>query len=93
VNFVECLCLFTDFAKLQAFSFQQELSDDPPAFPLQVVFVKCDDRNKLVGRLNTALRELAAANVEFLAINPEPSHSIAYIAINDFLAALPNDGE
>src|SRR3954470_23961425 len=71
VNFVTCLCLFTDFAKLHGF-LQSQPTNAPPdlAFPLEVAFATCHDASELIDRLNVAEKELAASKVDHLAINP-----------------------
>jgi hypothetical protein len=89
VDFVTCLCLFTDLNKLQAFQQEQCRNEDRDiAFPLEVTFLTCHTRDELVDRLNAAETELASWGVHHLAIDPEAGQPIAYISIRDFIDAL-----
>jgi hypothetical protein len=92
VDFVTCLCLFTQLGKLQTFQKAQSAIASPDlAFPLEVAFATCDNAEELISRLKAAELELAASKVSHVAINPAPGEPIAYIAIRDFIAALPRD--
>src|SRR5215475_10032099 len=52
VNFVTCLCLFTQLGKLQAFKQAQSINASPDlAFPLEVAFATCDNAAQLISRL------------------------------------------
>lgn len=92
VNAVTCLCLFTQLGKLQTFHQAQSSGAAPgSASPPKVAFATCDNAQQLISRLQAAERELAASKVSHLAINPAPGEPVAFIAIRDFIAALPND--
>jgi len=92
VNFVTCLCLFTELAKLHAFQ-QSQPTNAPPdlAFPLEVAFATCHNASELIDRLNAAEKELAASKVDHLAINPSPGEPVPYISIRAFIEALPRE--
>ena len=92
VNFVTCLCLFTELAKLHAFQ-QSQPTNAPPdlAFPLEVAFATCHYASELIDRLNTAEKELATSKVDHLAINPSPGEPVPYISIRAFIEALPRE--
>src|SRR5262245_20125253 len=90
VDFVTCLCLFTDTATLQ--SFQQDprqLPQDGLAFPLEVACVACHTYKELIDRLAVAEAELSASGVHHLAINPGADQSVAYTTIREFIETLP----
>lgn len=92
VNGVDCVCFFTEVATLQAFERSQRLQlKNAPDIPMQVAFIKCDDRDELISRLIAAKRDLAATDVQHLAINPITGQPIAFIGIADFVAALRAD--
>jgi hypothetical protein len=89
VDFVTCLCMFTDAAKLQAFQedkLARQQSDI--AFPMEIAFAVCRNYDELIERLNTAESELAASGIHHLAINPAPGEPTAYITIREFIEAL-----
>jgi hypothetical protein len=92
VDSVTCLCLFTQLGKLQTFQRAQSpgASPDSSSSP-KIAFATCDNAAELINRLSAAEIELTASKVSHLAINPAPSEPIAYIAIRDFIAALPRD--
>ncbi|HEX3599536.1 MAG TPA: hypothetical protein VHU84_05300 [Lacipirellulaceae bacterium] len=92
VNFVTCLCLFTELAKLQSFQ-QSQPTNAPPdfAFPLEVAFATCQNASELIDRLSAAEKELAASKVAHLAINPRPGEPVPYISIRAFIEALPRE--
>jgi len=92
VDAVTCLCLFTQLGKLQVFQKAQSASASAgSAAPTKVAFATCDNAQQLISRLQAAERELAASKVSHLAINPAPDEPVPFIAIRDFIAALPND--
>jgi hypothetical protein len=81
VDFVTCLCLFTDPKKLKTFQEEQVRSHpDDIAFPLEIAFAACHTRDELVDRLDAAETELASAGVHHVAINPRawPARCIHY---------------
>jgi hypothetical protein len=92
VDFVTCLCMFTDAAKLQAFQ-QDQLArrQEDIAFPLEVAFAACHNYDELIDRLSIAETELAASGIHHLAINPAPGEPAAYISILEFIEALPRE--
>ena len=67
------------------------LAQDDIAFPLEVAFATCHNHDELVDRLTTAESELAASGIHHLAINPAPGGPAAYIAIREFIEALPRE--
>jgi hypothetical protein len=89
VDFVTCLCMFTDAAKLQAFQ-QDQVARQPSdiAFPQEVAFAACRNYDELIDRLTTAESELAASGIHHLAINPAPGEPAGYISIREFIEAL-----
>jgi hypothetical protein len=92
VDFVTCLCMFTDAAKLQAFRQDQAARRQSDiAFPLEVAFAVCHNYDELIDRLTTAESELAATGIQHLAINPAPGEPAAYITIREFIEALPRE--
>jgi hypothetical protein len=92
VNFVTCLCLFTQLGKLHTFQLAQPAGASADlAFPLKVAFATCDNAEELINRLNAAEKELSASKVTHLAINPTPGEPVPYITIREFVAALPRD--
>jgi hypothetical protein len=92
VNFVTCLCLFTQLGKLQTFHrAQSAAASSEPAFPLKVAFATCDNADELINRLTAAEIELSASKVTHLAINPAPGEPVPYITIREFVAALPRE--
>jgi hypothetical protein len=91
VDSVTCLCLFTQLGKLHTFQKAQAGASPDLAFPLEVAFATCDNAEELISRLKAAEIELAASKVSHLAINPAPGEPVPYIAIRDFIAALPRE--
>jgi hypothetical protein len=92
VNFVTCLCLFTDLNKLNTFQQNQQRDRESDlAFPLQVAFAPCHNGEELIERLTVAEKELADSDVQYLAINPVTGEPVPYITIREFVEALPRD--
>jgi hypothetical protein len=92
VDFVTCLCLFTDMDALRAFQYsQQPQQQDKIAFPLEVACVTCHTQVELINRLAAVEEEIAKSGVHHLAINPAPEQPVAYVTIREFIEALPQD--
>src|SRR5262245_4481121 len=90
VDFVACLCLFTDIARLQSFQQDpQQRRQEESAFPLELACVACHTNEELIDRLAVAEAELAASGVHHLAINPSPGQPVAYVTIREFIETLP----
>jgi hypothetical protein len=92
VDFVACLCLFTDTDTLQSFQQDpQQLQQNGMAFPLEVACVACHTYQEIIDRLNVAEAELAASGVHHIAINPGAGQFVAYTTIREFIEALPHN--
>ncbi len=92
VDFVTCLCLFTDMDALRTFQQDQNPRQQGNiAFPLEVACVTCHIQDELIDRLTAAEEELAKSGVHHLAINPAPDQPVAYVTIREFIDALPQD--
>ena len=92
VDFVTCLCLFTDTDTLRTFQQDQpQKQQDDLAFPLEIACVTCHTQDELIDRLTDVEEELAESGIHHLAINPAPGEPVAYVTIREFIEALPHE--